>query len=197
MGYVIEVLQSMWQILEQFVPNGIDPTMFWLSFILVTSITYLLLSLIHLFKGKNGVTLLVSVIIGYFAAGSAFSTIFLATFFPNLTVGLFVMLGVLMVFAMILPGKTYKGFVWVAVIVLFVVIFGTWQGVSSSLGMGGPGSGSGSGQLVPGMTPDDWAALILIIFVIAVFVIATKPKSNTKKPPFYEVLDKYFGKMNP
>ena len=192
MGYVVEVLQSMWQILEQFVPNGIDPTMFWLSFILVTSITYLLLSLIHLFKGKNGITLLVSLIIGYFAAGSAFATIFLSVFFPNLTVGLFIMLGVLMVFAMILPDKTYKGFVWVAVIVLFAVIFGTWQGVSSSLGIGGPG---GPGNGVPGMTPDDWAALILIIFVIAVFVLATKPKSEKKLPPFYKVLDKYFGEI--
>ncbi len=175
MGYVIEVLYSMWNILSQIVPTGINPTVFWLSFILITSFTYLLLSLIHLFKDNKGIRLLVSIIMGYFGAGSAFSTIFLATFFPNLTVGLFVMLGILMVFAMILPGKTYSGFAIVAIIILFAVIFGTWQGVSSQMGI------STGGASIPGMTPDDWAALILIIFVISVFVLSVrKPKQNKK-----------------
>ncbi len=174
MGYVIEILYSMWNILSQIAPAGINPTMFWLSFILITSFTYLLLSLVHLFQSNKGIRLLVSIIMGYFGAGSAFATIFLATFFPNLTVGLFVMLGILMVFAMVVPGKTYSGFAITAIIILFVVILGTWQGVSSQMGIS-----SGVGAGVPGMTPDDWAALILIIFVIAVFVIsARKPREK-------------------
>ncbi len=184
MGYVIDVLVSIWDILKQLVPAGIDPTLFWLSFILVTSVTYLLLSLVHLFKNNSGLRLLVAAIMGYLGAGSAFSTVFLATFFPNLTVGLFVILGMLMVFAMIAPGKSYAGFGYFAIIVLFAVIFGTWQGVSAKLGISSGGAG---GTGVPGMTADDWAAIILIIAVIAIFVISTrKPREPSGKNPWKE-----------
>ena len=193
MGYVIEVLNSMWNILVQFVPTGIDPTMFWLAFILVSAFTYLLLNLVHLFKNNNGIRLLVSIIIGYFAAGSAFATIFLSVFFPNLTVGLFVMLGILMVFAMVSPEKSYTGFAFAAFIILLVVIVGTWQGVSGKLGIGGSGGG-GSSSLVPGMSPDDWAAIILIIAVLSIFVISVRKPKNQPKKMWWDIFKDAFFK---
>ena len=178
-----EILEQMWVILGQIVPTGANPVIFWLSFILVFALTYLLLSLTHIFKEHNGLNALVSLVIAYFAAGSAFASIFLAEFFPNLTIALWAVLGLLMV--LIVAGFGGKGSSFLAVagfIAMLFVIFGTWQAVSAKMNIP-------SGAY--GLSSEDWAALALVGFIILIlyFAFRKKPEGENK----WELLEKLFG----
>ena len=170
-----EIIEQMWVILEQIAPNGANPVIFWLSFILVFALTYLLLSLTHIFKEHNGLNALVSLVIAYFAAGSAFASIFLAEFFPNLTIALWAILGLLMV--MIVggfKGKSSSLLAFAGFIAVLFVIFGTWQAVSARMGVS---------NSVYGLTSEDWAALGLLGFIGLIIYFAFKgnpPKGKTK-----------------
>ena len=167
-----EILDQMWIILEQIAPTGANPVIFWLSFILVFSLTYLLLDLTHVFEKRRGLNALVSLVIAYFAAGSAFASIFLAEFFPNLTIALWAILGLLMV--MIVAGFGGKASSLLAVagfIAMLFVIFGTWQGVSAKMGIP-------SGAY--GLSSEDIAALALVGFFALIIYFAFAKKNNQK-----------------
>lgn len=165
-----EILDQMWIILEQIAPTGANPVIFWLSFILVFSLTYLLLGMTHIFKGKNGLNALVSLVIAYFAAGSAFASIFLAEFFPNLTIALWAVLGLLMVMIVAgFKGKSSSLLAVVGFIAMLFVIFGTWQGVSAKMGIP-------SGAY--GLSSEDIAALALIGFIVLILYFAFSKKTN-------------------
>ncbi len=182
MGVVVDVVGQIWNILAQIVPRGMDPVIFWLSFIIVFVITYIVLTMTHVFKEHNGLAALVAMIIGYFGAASAFSSIFMAYFFPNLTIGLWALLGISMV--LIVAGYKGKGgglLGIAAFIVVMFVIFATWEGASAKLGIP-------SGAL--GLSAQDYAVLIIFgFFAILGYFAFKKPEKKSA----FEKLEEFLG----
>ena len=180
---IIGILDQMWYLLEQIAPTGANPVVFWLGFILVFALTYLLLSLTHIFKDHNGINFIVSLVISYFAAGSAFASIFLAEFFPNLTVALWAILGLLMVMVVAgFKGKSSSLLAIGAFIAMLFVIFGTWQAVSARMGIP-------SGAY--GLSSEDIAALALLGFIGLILYFAFKPPNQNEDK--WELLGKLLG----
>ena len=187
MGVVVGIVDDIWNILVQMVPRGMDPVIFWLSFLIIFALTYLVLIMTHIFgkKGEEhkGIAALVAMIIAYFAAGSAFSSIFMSYFFPNLTIGLWALLGISMV--LIVAGFKGKGgglLGIIAFIVVMFVIFATWQGASAKLGIQ-------SGAL--GLSAEDYAMLVILGFFALLGYYAFK--SPSQQESVWDKMEKFFG----
>ena len=190
---VVGVLNSIWGILASISPIGIEPVLFWLTFLLSFGIIFLLLQLLPLFEEKRGIAAIVGLVMAYFVASSSFAVIIISRLFPNVGLALMGILGLLMVVALISPASIKKGEFTMApviVIVAFViVIWLTYSAVSPELAAAGVISESAGTSI----TNQDVAAVAIILVIIGLlWWVFREPKKKDNKAE--QALKWLFGK---
>lgn len=171
------VFSSIFEILKNLVPVGVDPIYFWLTLILSFGIIFLLLQLLPLFNDKRGIAFIVALVMSYFVASSAFATIVIAKLFPNIGLAIMAILGLLMVIALLSPGSFKGGLkftVPIALVAFIFVIFMTYSSVAPELAKAGfisPGLGTT-------ISDNDVAMVIAAIIVVGLLYMLVAPKGD-------------------
>lgn len=120
------VVKSMWDIMLQLVPKGVDPVLFYLTFILSLALIFVILQLIQFFREKRGTAFIIAVIIAYFTASSVFVTVLISKLFPNIGLAIMALLGIMLVAVFLSPNSMKEGFTGTPIIVIAVFIITMW-----------------------------------------------------------------------
>ena len=192
---VTGIFDSMLGILTGFVPIGVTPIYFWLTLVISLGIIFLLMQNLPFFKDSRGIAFIVSAIIAYFVASSAFATIIIAKLFPSIGLAIMAILGLLMVIALLSP-KSFEGeegfmpYAPIIVIIVFlVIIWMTYSAAAPELSAAGFISKS-TGIAI---SDSDMALVIVAIAVIGGLWLVFKPKSRTGSEglkKFWEVISR-------
>ena len=85
---VLEAFQQLWDAAASIAPPNSNPVFFWGTLILAFSILYVAIDKVKQFEDKKWfpAKLVIALIIAYFAASSAFTTVLLAKMFPNFAI---------------------------------------------------------------------------------------------------------------
>ena len=170
------VFGSIFYILKNLVPVGVDPVYFWLTLIVSFGMIFLLLQILPLFKDKRGIAFVVALVMSYFVASSAFATIIIAKLFPNIGIALMAILGLLLVIALLSPGA-FEGpglrfTIPIAIVAFIFVIVMTYGSIAPELAKAGiitPGIGTA-------ISDSDVAIVIAAIIVIVLLYMLVAPK---------------------
>ena len=88
MSVVLDAIQQISNAAASIAPPNSNPAFFWGVLILVFGILYVALSKVHMFQETKWkpIRMIIALIIAYFAASSAFTTVLLAKMFPNFAI---------------------------------------------------------------------------------------------------------------
>lgn len=178
MSVVMEFLNTVWGILSSLSPIGIDPLMFWLMFIMFFAVIFLLIQKVHIFEDNRGLAAIVSGVISFFAASSSFTVVTVSRLFPNLTVMIMFLIGLLIIVALVKPRKGDESISYGVLVIIasfFVVIWMTYSSMSPML----VEEGYISEDVSSFITPDNILGIGIVLFVILIFwLIFRTPKSK-------------------
>lgn len=167
MGIVIDVVNTMLNLLKGFVPVGIDPIYFWLTAVISFCIIFLLLQALPFFKESRGIAFVVAAVMAYFVSSSAFATIVISKLFPSVGLVIVGILGLLLVIAFLSPDAFEGGLQaapFIAIVAFVIIIYMTYSSVAPDLQK----AGFISGGLGTSITTSDIALVIAIIIVIGI-----------------------------
>ena len=188
---VTGVLTSMWDILEAIAPVGVDPIYFWSTFLLISSIIYILVQVIPQFNKRKGVALIVAAVLGYFSASSVFATIIISKLFPNVGMVLMAILGLLLVIAFVSPESMsggLSGALPITLISFAVILYLTYAFAAPELQR----AGFITPQLGTTITDQDMAVLVIIMIVIGLVYAAVRTPKDNEDTSFWK---KFWQKM--
>jgi len=172
------VLGSIFDILKNLVPIGVDPIYFWLTLVVTFGLTFLLLQLIPLFKNSRGIAFIVAIVMSYFVASSAFATVIIAKLFPNIGLAIMAILGLLMVLAFISPDSFKGGLSYtpiIAVVVFIIIIVMTYGSVAPELAK----AGFIAPEIGVSISDNEVAMVIAAIIVIGLlWMLVSPPKKD-------------------
>ena len=184
MGFVTEVMNSMFKILQGFVPIGVDPIYFWLTFIIAFAMIFLILIMLPFFQESRGLAGLVALVISYFTASSAFVTIIIAKLFPNVGLVIMGILGIMLVVGLLAPNSFDEGMIaapFILIVAVVIILWLTYSFVAPELQAAGfisEGLGTSIGSEDVAMVI---AALIVIGIVFSIMKPANKGESAMEK----------------
>jgi hypothetical protein len=161
------------RILSLIVPTGVEPVLFYATFLVVIAISYLLFyTLIPITKEHKGLSLIISLVFAYFAASSAFVTVIVSKLFPNVGLVLMAILGLLLVIAFISPGtfgsEGTPGANLIMIAAFVFLVYATWVYAAPELARQGY---IDTENPLFNLSTSDWAIVIIGIVVIGIAVL--------------------------
>lgn len=173
------VFGSMWELLKAVVPQNVDPVLFFATFIISAALIFVVIQTIKFFQESRGTALIISLILAYFTASSAFVTVIVSKFFPNVGLVMMAILGIMLVIVFVSPDSAKEGFSGspIIIIIAFVVIVAlTWSFAAPELQAAGViGSGTGSS-----ITNEDTALIIFVIMMMGFMYFLFKGPKKEK-----------------
>jgi hypothetical protein len=181
------------RILSLIVPTGVEPVLFYATFLVVIAISYLLFyTLIPITKEHKVLSLIISLVFAYFAASSAFVTVIVSKLFPNVGLVLMAILGLLLVIAFISPGtfgsEGTPGANLIMIAAFIFLVYATYVYAAPEL--------IKQGYLPSGpnfiISASDWAIIIIGIIVIGgiVWMFGSREPGGTSADKFVKWLTK-------
>lgn len=173
------------KILVSLTPAGVEPIYFYSTFLIVLSLSYMLFSLISPIKDNKAVSFIASVVFAYFAASSAFVTVIISKFFPNVGLVIMAVLGILLVVAFVTPESFKQSGAPAANLIMLVafifILYATYTYAAPEL----IAKGYISSNLGLNISTEDWAIIIVILIVLFGLYMMLKPSAaggtNTDK----------------
>lgn len=188
------VLGGVFDILKSFVPIGVDPIYFFATFIIMFSVIFVVLGLIHFFQGNKFISFLVAAVISYFAASSAFVTVIISKLFPSVGLVMMGILGLLLVVAFVSPGsfsgQGMAGKPLIVIIAFIIIIYLTYSYAAPELQKNGFISDS-LGTTVSDQDVSIIIAIVIVLGVIYAIVSSSKPPGG----PRSAMLNYLFGRQ--
>ena len=173
------VATSLMEMLKGIVPIGVDPIYFFATFLIMFSILFVVLQLIHFFKDSKFIAFIVAAVISYFAASSAFVTIIVAKLFPNVGLVIMAILGLLIVVAFVSPDSMKSGQMsgkpFIIIVAFIIIIYLTYSYAAPEL----RASGFISNELGTTISDSDMSIVIagvIVIGIIYAIVSSGKPR---------------------
>ncbi len=170
MGTITEFVQQIGQAFMSFSAPGIDPALFFGTLILIFAILWMALKKVKIFGTDNDiVNALIALIIAYFAASSTFTTLIMASIFPNFSIAVVAILVFLIIIAMVsgddtsFADKRIQYFITGVIILWFAYLTINQLGAVPDLGLSGE-------MLWANWEATDWLIVILALGVIIYFV---------------------------
>jgi hypothetical protein len=178
------VLQALIDILKAFTPTGVQPLLFYATFIISLGLLYVVLAMgVPYFKQHKGIAFITALVISYFVASSAFVTIIISKLFPNVGLALMAIIGVMMVIAFISPESLEGGMSWTPLIVIVtfaIVIYLTYAFAAPELQASGALAGVSFGGFA--ITNEDAAIIIIgIAVIVGIFALVRTPGGGSGK----------------
>lgn len=169
MATVSGILSTVLDLLKGLVPAGVEPIMFFATFLMTAILVFSIVSIIEFFKTNRALALVSAIIIGYLTASSAFVTIMVAKLFPNIGLAIMAILGVMLVFVFLAPNK-FKGkglgiSPLIGVLILIAVVCLTWVFAAPALQQSGI-LAQISGTTGFAISNEDIAIVVIAIVVI-------------------------------
>jgi len=189
-SYIFSLLVQLWEVMKTIVPMGIDPKWFWTVLAITSFFVYFLLLKVPPFsenKNKWWFAGIVALVIAYFTASSAYVTVIISRFFPNIGLVLMIALGFFIFMAFISEGALASGSkfrAWIGIILLGVVILVSYFSSATELVARG---------LIPqgyifGFSFWDVVLLIVIILVAGALINTLIPSQEGQQE---SVVDKF------
>jgi hypothetical protein len=164
-----EIIPAIWQGFQSITPAGVSVEFFWPSFLLVFAIIYTLLEKTGIFgtsEAKNkGAYIVISLVLAYFTASSAFATLVIAKITPQLGMLLVAIMSFLLIFAFLKGDSSYRNDSMKYVMYLFMFVGAVWLLVSTVTDVN---ASMGIGVSLPTLSSTDMGMVVAIIIVIAV-----------------------------
>ncbi|MDD5182269.1 MAG: hypothetical protein PHC66_03805 [Candidatus Nanoarchaeia archaeon] len=182
MSVITEVLSTVWDVLKAIVPSGVEPILFFTTFLITAVLVFSIVQLIEFFKTNRPLALISAVVIGYFTASSVFVTIMVSKLFPNIGLAIMAILGVMLVLVFLAPNKFKdKGMgisIPIAIAVFAVIIWLTWVFAAPALESAGILSQI-RGVTGFGITNEDVAVVIVALVIIGgLYFLFKGPDTN-------------------
>ncbi len=152
------------------VGEGVNPFHFWSAFFILFAIVYAIMDRIDLLSGKQGAKFVLSLIISFIGASSAFASAAIVSLFPPLAIIVGFVIALFIALALINPDLLKSNHLkssWVLLIVFLVLLIGAWMSLRNEL------PNSIVSRVSSGISSDViysivWIAVIIIILFILV-----------------------------
>jgi len=184
------IVVSAWDILKAIVPTGVEPVLFYTTFIITAALIFAIAQVITFFKDNKALAMIIAVVISYFTASSAFVTIMVSKLFPNIGLAIMAIVGVMLVLVFLAPEKFKEGLGVSPVIglgIFLVIVWLTWIFAAPALESSGILAQIDSATGF-GVSNEDVTILIIAAVVIGGLFFLFKSKDDTQESLF----DKFF-----
>ena len=191
MATLTGIIASVWDVLKMVVPSGVDPILFFLTFLITSVLVFVILQVIKFFKGNNALSAIIAIVIAYFTASSVFVTIMISKLFPNIGLAIMAIVGVMLVLVFLAPNMFEKGFnikLPIGIAIFVVIIWLTWIFAAPALESAGilAQISSSTGFAI---TNEDVALVITIAVIIGgLFMLFKKPTPPGQTSKFFKIV---------
>jgi hypothetical protein len=196
MASISGIVVSAWEVLKTLVPTGVEPVLFYTTFIITAALIFAIAQVITFFKENKALAMIIAVVISYFTASSAFVTIMVSKLFPNIGLAIMAIVGVMLVLVFLAPEKFKEGLGVSPIIglgIFLVIIWLTWIFAAPALASSGI-LAQIQGATGFGVSNEDVTILIIAAVVIGGLYFLFKGKDETKGESFFDKLFKVYRK---
>lgn len=190
------IFVSIWDILKIIVPTGVDPVLFYTTFLITAALIFAIAQVISFFKDNRALSMILAIVIAYFTASSAFVTIMVSKLFPNIGLAIMAIIGVMLVLVFLAPDQFKEGLGVSPIIgigIFLVIIWLTWTFAAPALESAGI-LAQISGATGFGITNEDVTILVIAAAVIGGLYFLFKGKDENKGDSFFDKLFKVYRK---
>jgi hypothetical protein len=170
MGTITDFVQQIMDAFMGFSAPGIDPMLFFGTLFLIFAILWMALKKVKLFGTENDIVNgLIALIIAYFAASSSFTTVLLASIFPNFSIAVVAIIVFLIIIAVVsgdeagFADKRVPYFITAVIILWFMYLTLNQIGAMPEIGISG-------GMFWESWDATDWFIVILLVGGIIYFL---------------------------
>jgi len=176
MSMLAEALSFLDSMLAPITPAGVTGTQFITVFLLVYAIIFLMSSAVKIgpLKDNKAVRFILSIVVAYFTASSAFSVILITKLFPNLGVVTTALISFIIVIWMV-PTKKHRLTMAPLLTIggVIMIIYLTWTAMAGSFNI--------QGISLPQLSRTEWYGIIFLgIFGLIILAIFSTGKKGDK-----------------
>jgi len=195
MASLTGIVTSAWDMLKWLVPSGVEPVLFFTTFLITAALVFAIMQMIEFFKTNRPVSFVIALVVAYFTASSAFVTIMVSKLFPNIGLAIMAIVGVMLVLVFLAP-DTFKEGLGVSPIIgigiFIVIIWLTWIFAAPALENAGVldtiRTSTGFG-----ITNEDVALVITVAIIVGgLYFLFRGPKADTNEAGFFKKLFKVY-----
>lgn len=191
MATISGILMSMWGILKFLVPTGVEPILFFTTFLLTAVLVFTIVQTIAFFRENRAVSAVIALVVAYFTASSVFVTIMISKLFPNIGLAMMAIIGVMLVVVFLAPEKFKEGLgisPLIGILIFLVIIWLTWIFAAPALESAGI-LATIQGATGFGISSEDVALVLVIIGIVAgIYFLFKGPKRDDDDEGFFKKL---------